>query len=80
MTDTFPPAEPGRHGIAELLTLVDELRRLAHDTTLAPDDAMRRVRDLIRRLRRSRKGSTWPVRLTRGSPLCEHSWRIARHG
>jgi hypothetical protein len=36
--------EPGRHGWAELLALVDDLRRLAHDRTLEPDDAMRRIR------------------------------------
>ncbi len=45
MSTTFPPPEPARHGIAELLTLVDELRRLAHDATLEPDDALRRIRD-----------------------------------
>ena len=33
------------HSIAETLALVDELRRLAHDTTLEPDDALRRIRD-----------------------------------
>jgi hypothetical protein len=45
---TNPPAEPARrHGIAELLRLVDALRRLAYDPTLAPDDAMRRIRDLF---------------------------------
>jgi hypothetical protein len=42
---TFPPPEPARHGWAELLRLVDALRRLAYDFTLAPDDAMRRIRD-----------------------------------
>jgi hypothetical protein len=43
----IPPNPGSCHGWAELLALVDELRRLAHDTTLAPDDAMRRVRDLF---------------------------------
>ena len=38
------PAEP-RHGIAEALRLIDELRRLAYNRSLAPDDAMRRIRD-----------------------------------
>ena len=37
--------EPGRHGWAELLRLVGDLRRLAYDRALAPDDAMRRIRD-----------------------------------
>jgi hypothetical protein len=45
VSHTIPPADPGRHGIAELLTLVGDLRRLAHDRSLAPDDAMRRIRD-----------------------------------
>jgi hypothetical protein len=37
--------EPGRHGWAELLRLVDDLRRLAHDRTLADADRARRIRD-----------------------------------
>ena len=45
MSTTFPPHEPGRHGWAELLTLVGAIRRLAYDRSLAPDDAMRRIRD-----------------------------------
>jgi len=45
---TFPPSEPVRHGWAELLTLVGAIRRLADDRTLAPDDAMRRIRDAFR--------------------------------
>ena len=44
MTDTFPPHEPGRHGIAELLTLVDTVRRLAFGT-LPPIEALGRIRD-----------------------------------
>ena len=32
MSTTFPPSEPGRHGINELLTLVGEIRRLAFGT------------------------------------------------
>jgi hypothetical protein len=35
---------PGRHGWAELLTLVGDLRRLAF-SRLDADDAMRRIRD-----------------------------------
>jgi hypothetical protein len=44
VTDTFPPAEPGRHGIAELLTLVTAIRRLAFGT-LPPIEALGRIRD-----------------------------------
>jgi hypothetical protein len=43
---TFPSSEPGRHGWAELLTLVDAIRRLAYDRTLAPNYALGRIRDL----------------------------------
>jgi hypothetical protein len=34
-----------RHGWAELLILVDTIRRLAYSQSLAPDEAMRRIRD-----------------------------------
>jgi hypothetical protein len=37
--------EPGRHGWADLLRLVGDVRRLAYDRSLAPDDAMHRIRD-----------------------------------
>jgi hypothetical protein len=37
--------EPGRHGWAELLTLVGAVRRLAYDTTLSPVEAVGRIRD-----------------------------------
>jgi hypothetical protein len=37
--------EPGHHGWADLLRLVGDVRRLAYDRSLAPDDAMRRIRD-----------------------------------
>ena len=43
MSNIMP--EPGRHGWADLLRLVDAVRRLAYDRTLADDDAMRRIRD-----------------------------------
>jgi hypothetical protein len=44
--DTPYPPKPGRrHGWAELFALVGDLRRLAYDGSLAPDDAMRRIRD-----------------------------------
>jgi hypothetical protein len=36
---------PGRHSWADLLRLVDDVRHLAYDRSLAPDDAMRRIRD-----------------------------------
>jgi hypothetical protein len=36
---------PAATGWAELLTLVGAVRRLAYDFSLAPDDAMRRIRD-----------------------------------
>ena len=45
MSTTFPPPEPGRHGIAELLALMTAIRRIAYSRALAPDDAMRRIRD-----------------------------------
>jgi hypothetical protein len=47
VSHTFPPAEPGRHGIAELLTLMTAIRRIAYSRALEPDDAMRRIRDLF---------------------------------
>jgi len=31
VSTTFPPLEPGRHGWAELLSLVGAVRRLAYD-------------------------------------------------
>jgi hypothetical protein len=48
VSHTFPPPEPARHGWAELLKLVGALRRLAHDTTLPPVEAMGRIRDAFR--------------------------------
>ena len=47
MNDTFPPPEPVRHGIAELLTLVGAIRRLAFGN-LPPIEALGRIRDAIR--------------------------------
>jgi hypothetical protein len=41
---SIPPPEP-RHSIAELLTLVDAIRRIAYDVTLEAGDALRRIRD-----------------------------------
>ena len=41
---TIPPPEP-LHGIAELLRLVDAVRRLAFDHTLPPPEALGRIRD-----------------------------------
>jgi hypothetical protein len=36
---------PGRHSWAELLRLVDDLRRLAYDRSLDDADRARRIRD-----------------------------------
>jgi hypothetical protein len=44
--NTFPPPEPARHSIAELLALVGAIRRIAYDITLEAGDALRRIRDL----------------------------------
>jgi len=43
-----PTVPTPTHGWAELLTLIGAVRRLAEDRTLAPDDAMRRIRDEFR--------------------------------
>ena len=40
-----PPPEPARHSIADLLTLVGAVRRIAYDVTLEAGDALRRIRD-----------------------------------
>ena len=40
-----------RHSIADLLTLVGAVRRIAYDVTLEAGDAMRRIRDAMRRIR-----------------------------
>ena len=45
MPTTVPPPEPGRHGWAELLALVGDLRRLAYDRSLDDADRARRIRD-----------------------------------
>jgi hypothetical protein len=45
---TFPPSEPGRHGIADVLRPVDQLRAVAFDRTLADYEIARRIRDAIR--------------------------------
>ena len=47
MTYSIPPPEP-RHGIAELLALLDGIRRIAFDYSLTDGDVARRVRDLLR--------------------------------
>jgi hypothetical protein len=47
VSTTFPPQGPGRHGWADLLTLVGAIRRIAFDQSMAPDDQMRIVRDLF---------------------------------
>jgi hypothetical protein len=48
VSTTFPPHDPGRHGWAELLTLVGSVRRLAFDRTLPPSEALGRIRDAFR--------------------------------
>ena len=48
MSTTFPPLEPGCHGWAELLTLVDAVRQLAFDRTLPLVEALGRIRDPYR--------------------------------
>jgi len=45
VSTTFPPHQPGRHGWAELLTLVGAVRRLAFDRSLPPPEALGRIRD-----------------------------------
>jgi hypothetical protein len=47
VTNTLPPNEPPRHGWAELLTLVGEVRRLAFGN-LPPVEALGRIRDAFR--------------------------------
>jgi hypothetical protein len=47
VSTTFPPQKPGRHGWADLLTLVDAIREVAYSPSLAADDQMRRIRDLF---------------------------------
>ncbi|HET6920173.1 MAG TPA: hypothetical protein VFI46_12000 [Jiangellaceae bacterium] len=49
MSTTFPPPEPGRHNWADLLRLLDEVRRLAFDCSLDDADRARRIRDAIRK-------------------------------
>jgi hypothetical protein len=44
VNDTFPPPDAGRHGWADLLRLVDEIRRLAFGI-LPPIEALGRIRD-----------------------------------
>ena len=41
--------EPGRHGWADLLTLVGAIRAVAFDRSLSDGDVARRVRDLLRK-------------------------------
>ena len=44
MSYSIQPPAP-RHSIADLLTLVGAIRRIAYDVTLEAGDAMRRIRD-----------------------------------
>jgi hypothetical protein len=43
---SLPPPEP-QHTWSDLLTLVGAIRRIAYNPTMAPDDEMRRIRDLF---------------------------------
>ena len=79
MSTTFPPREPGRHGWAQLLTLVGAVRRLAFDRTLPPSEAMGRIRDLSLATTITR-GHIWSVRLTRRLAACEHFAARANQG
>jgi hypothetical protein len=45
VNNTSPPPEPTRYSIAELLTLVGAIRRIAYDITREAGDAMCRIRD-----------------------------------
>jgi hypothetical protein len=56
VSHTFPPHEPGRHGWAELLTLVGAVRRLAFDRSLPPSESLCRIRDACRNY--DRKGAS----------------------
>ena len=47
MSYSIQPPAP-RHSIADLLTLVGAIRRIAYDVTLEAGDAMRRIRDAFR--------------------------------
>jgi hypothetical protein len=47
VSNTLPPPDP-THSIAEVLALVDTIRKVAFDRTLTNDDIARGVRDLIR--------------------------------
>jgi hypothetical protein len=39
--------EPGHHSCADLLRLIDDLRRLAYDRSLDDADRARRIRDRL---------------------------------
>lgn len=41
----IPPNPGSYHGWAELLAMLDRIRAIAHDHTLEPGDALRRLRD-----------------------------------
>jgi hypothetical protein len=44
VTTPYPP-DPGHHGLAELLRLVDGVRALAYDDSIDDADRARRIRD-----------------------------------
>jgi hypothetical protein len=47
VSTNVPPREPGRHGWADMLKLLDEIKRLAFDHTLDDADRARRIRDRL---------------------------------
>jgi hypothetical protein len=59
VSTTFPPQEPGRHGLAELLTLVGEIRRVVFlpSYVMTCDEQTARIRDLFLDCMRTTSGS-----------------------
>jgi hypothetical protein len=45
VSTTFPPPESGRHGWADLLRLLDDVRSIAFDKSIDDADRARRIRD-----------------------------------
>jgi hypothetical protein len=48
MFRTVPPQEPGRNSWADLLRLLDAIRREAFDRNIDDADRSRRIRDAVR--------------------------------
>jgi hypothetical protein len=45
---TFPPSDPARHSVTDLLALVGKIRAVAFDRSLPPVEAMGHIRDEFR--------------------------------